>query len=97
MAAPDAPPVSDNAPATPNSVTAFRPTLSLRISVAVRHGGGLPFHPRAQQHINGATRRLPLRQLGDIRRDPPRLVFGEQLGYCSPPRLALIIDWPVRC
>jgi hypothetical protein len=25
-----------------------------------------------------------LRQLGDIRRDPPRLVFGERLGRRSP-------------
>ena len=80
-AAPDAPLASDNAPATPNIVT----TLSLRISVAMRHGGGLPFHPRAQQHINGATRRLPLRQLGDIRRDPPRFVYGEQL-FAAPAR-----------
>jgi hypothetical protein len=24
--------------------------------------------------------RQQLRQLGDVRRDPPRLVFGEQLG-----------------
>jgi hypothetical protein len=24
----------------------FRPTLSLRISLAMRHGGGLPFTPR---------------------------------------------------
>jgi hypothetical protein len=28
----------------------------------------------------GANLKLQLRQLGDIRRDPPRLVFGEQLG-----------------
>jgi hypothetical protein len=34
--------------------------IFLRISVAMRHGGGLPFHPRAQQHINRPTRRLPL-------------------------------------
>ena len=33
-----------------------------------------------------------LRQLGDIRRFPPRLVFAEQLGRQSPPRLILEID-----
>jgi len=32
-----------------------------------------------------------LRQLGDIRRDPPRLVFGEQLGGGLSPRLVLDI------
>jgi hypothetical protein len=32
------------------------------------------------------------RQLGDIHRDPPRLVFGEQLGGRSPARLFLEID-----
>ena len=33
-----------------------------------------------------------LRQLGDIRRDPSRLVFCEQLGRRSPARLILEID-----
>jgi hypothetical protein len=33
-----------------------------------------------------------LRQLSDVRRDPSRLVFGEQLGRRSPPRLILEID-----
>jgi hypothetical protein len=30
-----------------------------------------------------------LRQLRDVRRDPPRLIFGKQLGdvRCDPPRL----------
>jgi hypothetical protein len=38
--------------------------------------------------------RLPhkLRQLGDVRRDPPRLVFGEQLGRRALSRFTLIID-----
>jgi hypothetical protein len=31
-------------------------------------------------------------QLGDIRRDPPRFVFREQLGGRSPARLILEID-----
>src|SRR5262249_48361879 len=29
----------------------FRPTLSLRILLAMRHGGGLPFHPRLNVHL----------------------------------------------
>ena len=33
-----------------------------------------------------------LRQLGDIRRDPPRLVLGEELGRRPPVRLIGIID-----
>ena len=33
-----------------------------------------------------------LRQLRDIRRDPSRLVFAEQLSRRSPPRLILEID-----
>jgi len=33
-----------------------------------------------------------LRQLGDIRRDPPRLIFGERLGRRSPTGLILEID-----
>jgi len=33
-----------------------------------------------------------LRQLGDIRRDPPRLIFREQLGRRSPARLVLEVD-----
>jgi len=32
-----------------------------------------------------------LRQLGDVRRDPPRLIFAEQLSRRSPPRLTFII------
>jgi hypothetical protein len=36
----------------------------------------------------GATPRA-LRQLRNIRRDPPRLVFGEQLGRRSPARLSI--------
>jgi hypothetical protein len=32
------------------------------------------------------------RQLGDIRRNPPRLIFGEQLGCRSPARLIFEID-----
>jgi hypothetical protein len=30
-----------------------------------------------------------LRQLGDIRRDPPRFIFGEQLGRRTPPGSSL--------
>ena len=33
-----------------------------------------------------------LRQLGDIHRDPSRLIFAEQLGSGSPPWLVLEID-----
>jgi len=33
-----------------------------------------------------------LRQLGDIRRDPPRLIFAEQLRCRPPPRLTLIFN-----
>jgi hypothetical protein len=33
-----------------------------------------------------AVRRKQLQQLGHIRRDPPRLIFGEQLGRRSPAR-----------
>ena len=33
-----------------------------------------------------------LRQLGDIRRDPPRLILAEQLGGCAPARLIFEID-----
>ena len=36
--------------------------------------------------------RASARQLRNVRRDPPHLVFGEQLGRRSPPRLTLIID-----
>jgi len=32
------------------------------------------------------------RQLGDIGRDPSRLVFGKELGGGSSPRLILVID-----
>jgi hypothetical protein len=31
-------------------------------------------------------------KLGDIRRDPPRLIFREQLGRRSPARLVLEVD-----
>ena len=37
-------------------------------------------------------RRRWLRQLGDVRRDPPRLVFGEQFGRRLPSGLLLEID-----
>jgi len=33
-----------------------------------------------------------LRQLGDIGRYPPRLIFGEQLRSRSPARFILVID-----
>jgi hypothetical protein len=33
-----------------------------------------------------------LRQLGDIGRNPPRLILGEQLGGRAPTRLLLEID-----
>jgi hypothetical protein len=33
-----------------------------------------------------------LRQLGDIRRDPPRLIFRELIGRRSPARLVLQVD-----
>jgi hypothetical protein len=36
--------------------------------------------------------RQQLRQLGDVRRNPSRLVFGEQLGRRAPPRFILEID-----
>jgi hypothetical protein len=41
--------------------------------------------------------RLPhqLRQLGDVRRDPSRFIFAEQLGCRAPPRLILEIDLSV--
>jgi hypothetical protein len=32
------------------------------------------------------------RQLGDIGRDPPRLIAGEQVGRCTPSRFILAID-----
>ena len=99
MAAPDAPPVSDNAPATPNSVTAFvRP---------FRFEFRLPCDMVEVSHFTPAPSSISIVRLvayrfissGNLAKfaDPPRLVFGEQLGCCSPPRLALIIDWPVKC
>ena len=33
-----------------------------------------------------------LRQLGDIGRDPPRLILGERLGRGAPARFVLVID-----
>src|SRR5215469_6788555 len=42
-------------------------------------------------------RALPrLRQLGDVCRDPPRLVLGEQLGCRAPAGLLLEIVWHMR-
>jgi len=43
--------------------------------------------PTVAVPLSSLTHRL--RQLGDIRRDPPRLVFGEQLGGGLSPRLVL--------
>jgi hypothetical protein len=59
-AAPDAPPASDNAPATPNTVTAFVRPFRFEFRLPCDMVEVLPFHPRAQQHINRPTRRLSL-------------------------------------
>jgi hypothetical protein len=90
-AASDAPP-SDNAPATPNTVTAFVRRFRFEFRLACDTVKDLPISPRAQQHINRPTRRLPLqqlRQLGDIRRNPPRTDF------CSLSLIGKkIVDYP---
>ena len=72
-ALPDAPPASDNAPATPNTVTAFVRPFRFEFRLRCDTVKASQFHPRAQQHINRPIRRLPLRQLGDVGGDPPRL------------------------
>jgi hypothetical protein len=43
-------------------------------------------------YASGLRRAHQPRQLGDVGRDPPRLVAGEQLGRRSPARLVLEID-----
>src|SRR6516164_4236663 len=53
-----------------------------------------PLYPR--KRTSEPARVLPstqqLRQLGDIRRDPPRLIFGGELGRRAPARFVLVKD-----
>jgi hypothetical protein len=42
-----------------------------------------------------AEHRRHIRQLGDVRRDPSRLIFGEQLGGRAPMVAVQKIDLPV--
>jgi hypothetical protein len=61
LASSDAPPASDNAPATPNTVTAFVRPFRFEFRLPCDMVEGSRFTPRAQQHINRPTRRLLLR------------------------------------
>jgi hypothetical protein len=42
--------------------------------------------------VRGALDTSAFRQLGDVRRNPSRLIFAEQLVGRAPPRLVLEID-----
>jgi hypothetical protein len=55
--------------------------------------GGTP-NKAASGRLTVSLSRLAqqLRQLGDIGRDPPRLILAEQLGRQPPPRLILEIE-----
>jgi hypothetical protein len=59
----------------------------LNVFVILSHSGGLLL-------INLFAQQL--RQLGDIRRDPPRLVAGQELGRGAPTGLILEIDMRER-
>jgi hypothetical protein len=76
-AAPDAPPASDNAPATPNTVTAFVRPFRFEFRLPCEMVGAFPFHPHLnvslyandspQRSVRTLDRHLPRRGSSNVR------------------------------